>query len=145
ANPLYLRCGGSLDLCGQMVTMIAWATYTALACVNGGHHSAPVMWYVSIPVFAISLSGNRSGVVWTFLSVLAIVRVYVARRNGIELPDELTLGAKRFLEFTGMLGILSCVFLLTFLFHRVENNAEQAIRLALSEAQAADRAKTEFL
>src|ERR1700693_5902610 len=47
-NPVYLRARGNLQVCGHVVTAVAWVTYTSLACFNGGHHSAPAMWYVTV-------------------------------------------------------------------------------------------------
>ncbi|HEV3300340.1 MAG TPA: ATP-binding protein [Planctomycetaceae bacterium] len=144
-NLVYLRSGGNLQVCGHVVTAVAWFTYTSLACFNGGHHSAPAMWYVTVPVFAIALCGTRAGVLWTLASVAAIVTFYVARENGFTFPDEATVSGKRFLEFSGLLGVLTCVYFLMSLFKWMEHNAQQAITAALAKAQAADRAKSEFL
>jgi signal transduction histidine kinase/ActR/RegA family two-component response regulator len=144
-NLVYLRSGGNLLVCGHVVTAVAWFTYTSLACFNGGHHSAPAMWYVTVPVFAIALCGTRAGVLWTLASVAAIVTFYAARENGFTFPDEATVSGKRFLEFSGLLGVLTCVYFLMSLFKWMEHNAQQAITAALAEAQAADRAKSEFL
>jgi signal transduction histidine kinase/ActR/RegA family two-component response regulator len=144
-NLVYLRSGGNLQLCGHVVTAVAWFTYTSLACFNGGHHSAPAMWYVTVPVFAIALCGARAGVLWTLASVAAIVTFYAARENGFTFPDEATVSGKRFLEFSGLLGVLTCVYFLMSLFKWMEHNAQNAITAALTEAQAADRAKSEFL
>jgi signal transduction histidine kinase/ActR/RegA family two-component response regulator len=144
-NLVYLRSGGNLLVCGHVVTAVAWFTYTSLACFNGGHHSAPAMWYVTVPVFAIALCGTRAGVLWTLASIAAIVTFYAARENGFAFPDEATVSGKRFLEFSGLLGVLTCVYFLMSLFKWMEHNAQQAITAALAKAQAADRAKSEFL
>src|SRR5580704_71137 len=144
-NLVYLRSGANLLVCGHVVTAVAWFTYTSLACFNGGHHSAPAMWYVTVPVFAIALCGARAGVLWTLASVAAIVTFYAARENGFAFPDEATVSGKRFLEFSGLLGVLTCVYFLMSLFKWMEHNAQQAITAALAKAQAADRAKSEFL
>jgi signal transduction histidine kinase/ActR/RegA family two-component response regulator len=144
-NLVYLRSGGNLRVCGHVVTAVAWFTYTSLACFNGGHHSAPAMWYVTVPVFAIALCGTRAGVLWTLASIAAIVTFYAARENGFAFPDEATVSGKRFLEFSGLLGVLTCVYFLMSLFKWMEHNAQQAITAALAKAQAADRAKSEFL
>ena len=145
ANVLYLSSGGNPRFCGHAVVAIAWGTYTSLACFNGGHHAAPAMWYVTVPVFAIALCGTRPGILWTLASVVAIIGFYVARVTGIAFPDELTAGGKRFLEFSGLLGVLTCVFFLTYLFKWIEQRAQKVIAVALADAQAADRAKSEFL
>jgi len=145
ANSIYLRNGGNVLLSGHIVTAVAFSVYTALATVNGGHHSAPMLWYVSVPVFAIALCGTRAGFVWTGISVITIIAFYVACENGLAFPDEPTPEGKRFLECAGLLGILLCVLFLTFLFNRVEQDAQRTIQDALVEAQAADCAKSEFL
>jgi signal transduction histidine kinase/ActR/RegA family two-component response regulator len=144
-NLVYLRTRGNVQLCGHVVTAVAWTTYTALCCLTGGHHSAPELWYVTVPVFAIVLCGTRAGVLWIAASFAVVVGFYIAREAGISFPDEPTPSGKRFLEFSGLFGVLTCVYFLMSLFKWVEHKAQQAITAALVDAQAADRAKSEFL
>ncbi|HXY34556.1 MAG TPA: ATP-binding protein [Planctomycetaceae bacterium] len=144
-NLVYLRSGGNLRICGHIVTAVAWLTYTLLICFNGGHHSAPETWYVTVPVFAIVLCGARAGVLWTTACVAAIAGFYAAREMGFDFIDEPTLSGKHFLEFSGLLGVLTCVYFLMSLFKWAEHKAHQVITSALADAQAADRAKSEFL
>ena len=54
----------------------------------------------------------------------------MARELGLECPNEVTAAGLRFLQFAGLVGLVSCVFLLVW----VLTNMEQASRQALHEA-----------
>jgi signal transduction histidine kinase/ActR/RegA family two-component response regulator len=144
-NLWLLRRGCSLTVCGQVVTSVGWCTYTGLACINGGHNSPPEMWYATTPVFAVVVTGSRGGAWWTLASAVAISAFYVAKVQGIEFHNELTPGGLRFLEFAGLLGLMSCILALMFNFTRIERRSRQMINVALEQAEVADRAKGEFL
>jgi|GEM_PF-2768061 len=144
-NVVLLRSGWSAKLCGQTMTTIGWCTYTGLALLNGGHNSPPVIWHVTIPVFAIVLTGIRSGILWSGASAATILVFYVVRIQGIELPNELTPAGLRFLEFSGMIGLMTFILVLLFCFTQIENMIRQLTKEALERAESASRAKSEFL
>ena len=142
---LSLRYGKSPTLSANAMTLLAWSTYTALSCFTGGHGAPAEWWYVSVPVMAVLLAGLRWGACWSLVSVLAIVGFYVAREQGHAFPLELTPAGLRFLQVSGLAGILLCVFALTCVFKWVERNAQEILEATLRRAEAADRAKGEFL
>jgi len=142
---LSLRIGKSPTLSANAMTLLAWSTYTALSCFTGGHGSPAEWWYVSVPVMAVLLSGLRWGVCWSMVSVLSIAGFYFAAEQGRTFPIELASGGMRFLEFSGLSGILLCVFALTCVFKCVERNAQKTMEATLCRAESADRAKGEFL
>ncbi|HTI52334.1 MAG TPA: ATP-binding protein, partial [Planctomycetaceae bacterium] len=144
-NLFLLQGRRSAALCGHALTAICWCTYTALTAMNGGHNSPPAWWHATVPAFAVVLLGRRGGLAWLCASAAAILAFYVARIQGIEFPCEATPAGMRFLEFSALLGLLFCLFILTFSFKLVEQNALRTIHRALERAQAADRAKSQFL
>lgn len=144
-NVVMLRSGGSAQLCGQVMTTIGWCTYTSLALLNGGHNSPPVIWHVTIPVFAIVLTGVRSGILWSAASAATILTFYALRTQGIEVPNELTPAGLRFLEFCGLIGLMTFILVLMCCFTHIENVIGQLTRRALDRAESASRAKSEFL
>jgi signal transduction histidine kinase/ActR/RegA family two-component response regulator len=144
-NLWILRSGYSAMLCGHILTAIGWITYTSLACVNGGHNSPPEMWYVTIPVFAIILTSIRAGMLWSLASGTAIGVFYAIGCNGIELPNELTPAGHEFLEFSGLIGLMTVIFALTFCFTQIERSVEKRTKSALQKAELASQAKSEFL
>ena len=125
-----LRWGLSPNICGNLVTAAAFYVYTALALVNGGMTGPSVNWYASIPVLAILLSGTRAGTFWTLLSVIAIEFFSGSREFGYSFPNEVTPNCFRLLQFAGMVGLVSCIFMLVCALKSVEENAQRALHQA---------------
>jgi diguanylate cyclase (GGDEF)-like protein len=125
-----LRRGESPALCGALFCGTAWTVYTNLALFGGGAGAPPTMWYASIPVVSLFLCGTRQAIFWTAASILAIAGFSLAREFGLECPNEVTAAGLRFLQFAGLVGLVSCLFLLVW----VLTNMEQASRQALHEA-----------
>jgi signal transduction histidine kinase/ActR/RegA family two-component response regulator len=142
---IMLHRGASVRFCANVMCGICFVTYTLLGLVNGGPVAPAVIWYASIPLLSLWIAGTGSGVFWTSLSLLAITGFFAARELGHEFNNELTPSGLRFLLWTGILGIVSCVFLLVEVLKRVESAVRESLALALENAKAADRAKSEFL
>jgi signal transduction histidine kinase len=144
-NLLLVRLGAPLVLCANIVTAACWLTYTGISTVTGGTLAPATMWYTSIPLLSLWLGGTRSGIAWTGASLAAIVGFAVAYEWGIAFPNELTPGGMRFLHYSGLAGIVSCVFLLVLVLNQSERNVQEVLAVAARRAESADRAKTEFL
>jgi signal transduction histidine kinase/ActR/RegA family two-component response regulator len=140
-----LRLGVSVAIVGNLLCAVCWLTYTLLALTNGGANAPPMMWYPSIPLISLWICGTRTGMVWTAISLAAISMFFAAREFSIAIPNELTPAALQFLEWSGLLGIVGCVFVLVVVLKRVEAATRESLALALQHAKAADRAKSEFL
>ena len=137
--------GGPVSVCANIMCGICFATYTMLGLVDGGPVAPGVIWYSSIPLLSLWIAGTRSGVVWTGLSMVAITGFFAVRELGYEFTNELTPTGLRFLLWTGLLGIVGCVFLLVEVLNRVDATVRESLAGALENAKAADRAKSEFL
>jgi len=144
-NLMLLRSPNNVCLCGWITTAASWSCFTALACVNGGHNSPSTAWFTTVPVFATVMLGIRSGIRWGIVSGLAVLALYAVKINGWSVPNELDADAMRFLEMTGLLGVMTCIFLLTTTFRNLENAAHRAIATSLESATQASQAKSEFL
>jgi len=127
---LALRRGKSPALCGNLFCFAAWSVYTTLTVFTGGAGSPPAMWFASIPVLAIFLCGNRSAVLWTSASMVAITILALAREFGFQCPNELTASGLRFIQFSGLVGLVSCVYLLVWVLTNMEHSARQALHEA---------------
>jgi signal transduction histidine kinase/FixJ family two-component response regulator len=134
-----------VKLCGHFLTGIVWTTYAALACFDGGHHSPPTIWYTTIPIVAVALTGVRGGIYWSAASLAMIILFYVGKVCGIPVWQELTPDALQFLEVAGLVGLLGCLLTLVLSFDNVEHETHKILARLLEEAQAADRAKSSFL
>lgn len=132
---LLLRRGVSPELCGNLLTGAAWYVYTALACLTGGLFAPVMVWFATLPILSVLLSGNRSGVFWTLTSTLTITFFAVARQAGWNLPIEVTPGGLRFLQLAGLVGLLLCVYLLVSVLKKMEFEARQALHAANSELE----------
>ncbi len=132
-------------ICGNVVTAIAWSVYTFVGCFEGGHGSAPTWWFATVPVLAITLSGLRSGAYWSAASIVAISVLYGAAQFGLTFHRELSPHGYQFLEYSSLLGLTTCLYSLTWTFHRIESRSRDSLSAALEVAQAADQAKSEFL
>lgn len=145
ANLYVLHRWKSPALCGHALTAVCWSTYMGLTMINGGHNSPPVWWNATVPAYAVVLLGKRGGLAWLLASTTAIAAFFVARVHGWEFPCELSTAGMQFLEFSGLLGLVFCLFMLTFGFKQVEQDAQRSINEALEQTRAADRAKSQFL
>ena len=132
---LLLRRGKSPTLCGNIVSAIAWVTYSILAWATGGAGAPVLVWYVSIPVLSLWLSGTRSGIAWTLVSLLTITGFYVSAELGISCPNELTPFAFRVIQYAGLVGIVSCIFILVSTLKRLDYLHEAVVRRNLRAIQ----------
>ena len=144
-NARLIRSGVSLKLCGHFLTAIAWSTYTFLACFDGGHHSPPTIWYTTIPIVAVAMTGGRGRICWSLASLVMIVLFYALKASGVSVWQELTPDALQFLEVAGLVGLLGCLLTLVLSFDNAEQENRNVLARLLEEAQAADRAKSSFL
>ncbi len=143
--PLLQRATGNPTLGGNALALLGTATYTGLALFTGGHNSPAALWFVSVPVMAVLLTGTRWGIRWTIVTAAIIVGLYLARELGHEFPVEFSEPGLRMLQCIGLVGLLFCVAALTVVFRTVEEQHQKALQRALERATAADRAKSEFL
>ncbi len=125
-----LRCGTSLAVCCNLFICAVWSTYSSLAVFNGGANAPSTMWYVSIPVLALWLSGFRTGVFWTSASLLFIAGLALLQACEIHCINELTPGGMKVLRFAALIGLVSCVFVLVSVFKKFEQTALRVVHEA---------------
>ncbi len=142
---LLLRAGRPPEFCGNIICFLAVATYGSLEFFNGGPKSPADMWFVTVPILSFLLCGPRAGIVWTAVSLVIVAAFALGNELHFPFPNESTPGARRFLHFTGLTGLVTCIYILASVFQRVESAALEALHQALIRAEGADRAKSEFL
>lgn len=126
---LQLR-GVSPTVCGNLMTGTAWFVYTALAVLTGGL-TAPVMpWYATLPILSVLLCGMRCGAFWSIVTVLTITWFAAVQQLSWSMPLEVDKPGMRLLQYTGMSGMLVCVYLLVGVLKRMEFDAQQKLREA---------------
>jgi diguanylate cyclase (GGDEF)-like protein len=130
ANLLLLWVTRSPRLCGHVEVLLAWSVYSALAFVTGGPNAPVIVWYASIPVLALLLTGTAGGILWTTATVLTIAAIFLAGHYGYEFADELTRTAWEFVRASGMICIVYCIYILVWILKSVETRANQAMEEA---------------
>ncbi|SMC19463.1 Methyl-accepting chemotaxis protein [Andreprevotia lacus DSM 23236] len=83
---LLLKATGALLLVREFLIAVFYGMVVWMCYVNGGIESSSAPWFLLLPVAAIFIGGLRSGVVWTVLSVIAIVLFSAAYAQGWALP-----------------------------------------------------------
>ena len=125
-----LRNGIAPWFCGTMFCGAAWGVYTMLSVFTGGISSPAAMWFASVPVLAMFLCGPRSGIFWTSACVATVCAFASAREYGIVWENELTPTALRFIQVSGLIGLVLCMHMLMSVLRRLENNSRRALREA---------------
>jgi diguanylate cyclase (GGDEF)-like protein len=136
---MLLRRGVSPEACGNMLTGAAWYVYTAIACLTGGLWAPVMIWFATLPILSVLLSGTRSGGFWTLVSAATVGWFALANRLGWNLPIELRPDAFFLVQSSGLVGLLFCVYLLVSVLKKMEFGARLDLRNANSklERQAA--------
>lgn len=127
---MLLRRGKPPEFCGNCLTAAAWYVYTGLACFTAGAGAPVMVWYATIPILAVLMSGTRSGFYWTITSAATITGFALAKEFGVEFPQEVSPGGLRFLDYTGLVGLLWCVFILVKVLKKVEQDFQQSLHEA---------------
>jgi diguanylate cyclase (GGDEF)-like protein len=136
---MLLRRGVSPEACGNLLTGAAWYVYTAIACLTGGLWAPVMIWFATLPILSVLLSGPRAGAFWTATSAATVGWFALADRLGWSLPVELPADSFFLVQSSGLVGLLFCVFLLVSVLKKMEFGARLDLRNANSklERQAA--------
>jgi diguanylate cyclase (GGDEF)-like protein len=112
---------------GNTLCLVAWVTFTLLAIFSDGIRSPITPWYACLPVFALMLSGTRSGGFWTAASALTVTGLVTARHFGNLPATELTPHADEILSYSSFLAFLTVVSLMVWLSRDFEFRTQQSL------------------
>ena len=130
-----LRRGIAPEVCGNLLTAAAWYVYTALALLSGGLFAPVMVWFGTLPILSLLLSGNRAGACWTLVATATVASFAAIHQAGWVLPIEVAPAGLGFLQFAGLTGMLLCVYLLVSVLKKMEFGARQALHAANSELE----------
>ena len=130
-----LRRTNSLTLSGNILCGGAWYVYTMTAIWTGGIEAPVIAWYVTIPVLSILLVGYRWGIFWSVTSILTISAFAIANWMGHLTFNELTPFSSSITEYLGMMGVVTCVFILVAVLKNMEHTARGALHQANARLQ----------
>ena len=127
---LLLRLGYSAALAGHVLCAAAIYTYSILAVLHGGVSAPATMWFASVPVMAMLLLSTRAATAWTGLSLVTILVLAVAREMGFHFMHEVGSGGLRLLQVSGLMGLVTCIYMLVAVLKNVELIAKRQLREA---------------
>ncbi len=130
ASLLLLRLTKNPRVCGNSLCALACAVFTILAIRCGGVHSPLTPWFTCLPVYALLLSGARSGAFWTTAAAGAVSLLVVGHRLDLLPPSVLSPFADEVLTYTGFLAFLTVVFFMVWLSQDFESREQESLREA---------------
>ena len=135
--PLLLLTTGSLTLAGNVLFAILFGIVLVVTLARGGFPVSGLMWSIAIPMLAIFLLNNRSALAWLLLVGLKylVFGILVAQES---MPVRMSIQAQLVID---VLGLLTFLLLLVSIGWTYEAERSRA----LAKAEAAGRAKTDFL
>ena len=140
-----LRFGAPVQVVANLIVGIVLGALLSLNVVTGGVHAPALRWLPAVPILAIVLCGRYAGWFWVAAS-FATGGLFVALHEAaVRLPMELDQTAFKWINYTGDLGFIICVAVLTWIFKRSEDASQESLLLAHRAAEGATRAKSAFL
>jgi diguanylate cyclase (GGDEF)-like protein len=129
-NLIALKQRVSTRLCGNILCGAAFYVYTAMAVLCGGRWAPTTIWYVSIPVLSLVVSGAGWACYWTAASLLAIIVFSGLAYYGIELNSTLGPSQLVFAHNTGLVALVLCLYALAYVMTRFERQSREILREA---------------
>lgn len=136
--PVTLRLTGSVTCAGNVLTLDLFGVLLYGAWQTGGVESLFLDWFVAVPMVAMLVAGNRSGLAWLTLSLASAALLACVVSSHDSLFRRLSESQMLFLELAVFDGIMIAVFTLSLIYERLKDQAVTAVL-------AANRAKSEFL
>ncbi|MFO1093887.1 MAG: ATP-binding protein [Planctomycetaceae bacterium] len=140
-----LRRGLPIALASNSVIGLVCATLVALTAESGGADAPAFRWLPVVPLLGILLGGRLGGISWTVVTLGWALSFHLADMYNLPIPSELTAEGLVIVGTSGDLGVICCVAIVTWLFHRNERSVQQSLETARHAAEAATRAKSAFL
>jgi len=151
--PLWvLHRTGSLVLTGNVIAFFMSAATIYCTWLEGGLGAPGVLWFPLVPILAMLIAGRPTGIAWTAIHVLALVAFFLLRRVGNVPVLGMDPDTVAFLHMALGASATIVAFLLASLFESLKvdalghlEDANRALALARDQAEAATRAKSDFL
>lgn len=141
----------NLDIAGHFLVLTFFCLTGAVNYAIGGWSGPLLIWYAFLPATAALVTSARWAVFWAVLVVLQMGGLGWLHVHGLDRP-RLNVDQVHVLSFLSILGFLTALLILTFLYEKFEsqiirrlqrNNRELAA--ARDQALAASQAKSSFL
>ena len=152
STPFIMIWSRSLNLAGNLLSLVLTLGFTALCCVEGGLHGHAIAWLVSVPLCALLLVGKTAAKWWVVICLLATTGVAGADLAGFTLPMTYDPAWNSLVSTAGYLGLIVFMFILGAVFETGRERAFAKMAAALTELATSNerllhlnKEKNEFL
>ena len=136
--PFCLKIVGSLHLAGNLLFAVLYGIVLVVTTARGGFPVSGLMWSISVPMLAVFLLGARSATVWLVLVAAKYLVLGGLTLSGAGIPVTMSDTAQLVIDILGLVTFLLLLVSIAWTY-------EHERRRALDAAEAAGRAKTDFL
>lgn len=147
-----MRASGSPAVAGNYLLTVSYLTLMFFSWFFGGYLAPALLWTVLLPMVAIMVADNASGVVWSILTCGGILAFYTLGFIGVTAPQLLNPFELRVIGCISHIGLLLFVGLFTLLYESFKDRTLSKLQLtneqlssARDKALEASRIKSAFL
>lgn len=112
------RAGLPRTVTAHLYILIGMIGVLICSFFTGGSDSHILFWLVVLPCITLLISDLRSGIIWTAVSVLCIIALYVMKYRGYHFPQTVPDSYRFMKRLTDSAGLVLIIFLITTVFER---------------------------
>jgi signal transduction histidine kinase len=133
ATPSIMVWRRAVEPAGHFFAAVLSLGFFGLCCVEGGVHGHALAWFVSIPLCALLLLGQRAAGVWLAIVFLTAAVVVGGDLAGLQLPRTYAPKWEPMISAAGYLGLVIFMSGLGLIFERGRASAYARLQAALNE------------
>ena len=136
--PWLLKRTGSLDITGNILSLILTLGFTALCCLEGGISGHAMAWLASVPLCALLLVGRKAAGYWMAASFAACAGIVALNFAGVSMPTVYDHKWEGIVSAAGYLGFILFMFILGAIFETGRERAFGKMQDALTKLEASN-------
>jgi len=110
---------------------ILFSTTTLIGLYTGTYHSPAILWYILVPIVAMSLAGRKSAFLWTTVSLATLVLMWVSADFGFAPANSLHGKSHRLVGVFVVASAIQLTLVLSLLYESNKNRMlEEVTRLS---------------
>lgn len=150
--PCLMKRTGSLDLAGNILSLILTLGFSGLCGVEGGANGHAVAWLASVPLCALLLLDRKGAGRWAMASFAACAIIVALNLMGVSMKPTFDPKWESLVSAAGYLGFILFMFMLGVIFENSRKRAFGKMQEALADLETSnaelmrlDQEKNEFL
>ncbi len=144
-NLVLLRQTGWADVCGNLATALLLGVLGLISAGSGGFYDPGFGWLYVVPLAGFVMVGLRSGLGWTAATLAATLAFWWLPRAGVPVADLVPVDQHAAQSLVSRLAAVTAIAALAMAFIASQRVTERSLKQANQNAQAASRAKSDFL